>query len=102
MKDLKIIFKILIMSALLLAINSCQNENQTADLIITDARIWTGNSDQPWAHAMAVLNDTILAVGNNNEILNLKGTNTKVLNLKNLFVVPGFIDSHVHFLARRI
>lgn len=99
MKDSKRNFNILMMMALLLINISCQNEKQTADLIITDAKIWTGNINQPWAKAIAVQSDTIMAVGSNEEILRWKGNNTRVLNMEEKFVVPGFIDSHVHFLT---
>ena len=99
MKDLKNIFNILIIMGLILINFSCQNENQTADLIITDAKIWTGNIDQPWAKALAVKSDTIMAVGSNEDILRLKGEITQVLNMQDKFVAPGFIDSHLHFLT---
>jgi len=97
-KKVDSIFNLLIMSILLLNI-SCRNENQPADLIVTNATIWTGNTTQPWAKAMAVRNDIILAVGSQEEILKYAGDSTKVLNFKDKFVVPGFIDSHVHFLT---
>ena len=93
------LLSIIMISVLLLVSSSCKNERQTADLIVTEAKIWTGNISQPWANAMAVSDDTIMAVGSNDEILKLKGTNTKVIDLKGNFVVPGFIDSHVHFLT---
>lgn len=99
MKNLKIILNILMIMGLYLMSFSCHIESQKADLIITDAKIWTGNMNQPWATAIAVQSDTIMAVGSNEEILKLKGGNTKVQNLKGKFVVPGFIDSHVHFLT---
>ena len=44
---------------------SCNNPKQPADMIITNARIWTGNEDQPYAEAMAVSGDTIVAIGSN-------------------------------------
>jgi predicted amidohydrolase YtcJ len=78
---------------------SCQDKMPTADLIITNAKIWTGNSDQPLAKAFAVCGDTIIAVGSIKEIQKFEGERTKVLNLNEKFVVPGFIDSHVHFLT---
>lgn len=99
MEDSKRVYNILMMLVLLLINFSCQNENKTADLIITDAKIWTGNIDQPWAKAIAVRSDTIIAVGSNEEILGWKGKNTQVLNLQEKFVAPGFIDSHLHFLT---
>ena len=99
MEGSKIGLNILFLMELLLVIFSCKNESQTADLIITDARIWTGNINQPWAEAIAIHSDTIMAVGNNEEILKLKGNNSIIRNLKSMLIVPGFIDSHVHLLT---
>jgi hypothetical protein len=86
-----------IIIALSLAVVSCQNKQQ-ADMIITNAVIWTGNESQPLAEAMAVSGDTIVAVGTNREILKFEGSNTVVTDMGGKFVAPGFIDSHVHFL----
>jgi predicted amidohydrolase YtcJ len=78
---------------------SCSNKQETADLIITNASIWTGNDARPRAEFMAIAGDTLLAVGSENEILKFKGQNTKVIDLEGHFVTPGFIDSHLHFLT---
>ena len=95
----KYFIHLLVVMELLLISSSCEMEKNPADLIIIYAKIWTGNIDQPWAGAMAIQGDTILAVGSNEDILKLKGSKTNVLDLKNKFVTPGFIDSHVHFLT---
>lgn len=47
METSKRVYNIFMMLTLLLVNFSCRNENKTADLIITDAEIWTGNKDQP-------------------------------------------------------
>jgi len=93
------IFNFLMTMGLLLLNISCHEKNQTADLIITDASIWTGNTGQPRASAIAVRGDTIMAVGSNEDILKFKGDSTRLLNLNEKFVVPGFIDSHVHLFT---
>jgi hypothetical protein len=77
---------------------SCQNTNQSAEMIITNAKIWTGNESQPLAEAMAFMGDTIIAVGSNRDIMKLKSDNTGVTDLEGKFVIPGIIDSHLHFL----
>ena len=84
--------------ALFISVISCQNKNQSTDMIITNAKIWTGNEKQPLAEAMAVSGDTLVAIGSNREIMRLKSENTVVMDLEGKFVTPGFIDSHVHFL----
>ena len=46
---------------------------------------------------MAILGDSISAIGSNEEMEAYKGSNTTLLNADSKFVVPGFIDTHVHF-----
>ena len=88
------------MVLLFFSINTAgQNVIETADLIITDTRIWTGNEKQPIVEAMAIKGEKILAIGNKEEILKLKGDNTKTIELHGNFITPGFIDSHVHLLT---
>ena len=73
-------------------------QNQTAaSLAVTDARIWTGDADNPWAEAMAVMGDRIEVVGSNADIAPFIGETTTVID-GGALVVPGFIDTHVHFL----
>ncbi|MDH5405749.1 MAG: amidohydrolase family protein, partial [Candidatus Aminicenantes bacterium] len=52
----------------------------------------------PWASAIVITNNTITAVLDNAEDADAyMGANTRVIDLKGKFVVPGFIDGHVHF-----
>jgi predicted amidohydrolase YtcJ len=76
---------------------ACAPEQPVATLAVTDARIWTGDSGQSWAEAMAVNGERILAVGNNGDIAPLIGESTIVID-GGALIVPGFIDTHVHFL----
>ena len=70
---------------------------QEASLILTGARVWTGDSERPWASAVAIAGERLLAVGDSGEALVHKGPATRVLDLPGRFVVPGFIDDHTHF-----
>lgn len=81
-----------------LVVVSCNVSTQTSDMIITNARIWTGNADQPYAEAMAVSGDTIVAIGSNREVMKYRSGSGTVIDLGGRFVTPGFIDSHVHLL----
>jgi hypothetical protein len=38
-----------------------------ASIVVTDARIWTGDHAMPWAEALAADGETIVAVGSNTE-----------------------------------
>ena len=69
-----------------------------ADKIFIRGKIWTGNPGQPWAEAVAFRAGRILAVGTDREIKKTAGSETEVIDLEERLVLPGFIDSHVHFL----
>ena len=77
---------------------SCSTDSVKADLIITNANIWTGNTDSPKAEAMAVKADTILAIGSLDDIHKFKGSDTEIKDVGGKFITPGFIDTHVHLL----
>ena len=83
---------------LMLIAVSCNVSTQTSDMIITNARIWTGNAEQPYAEAMAVSGDTIVAIGSIREVMKYKSGADTVIDLGGRFVAPGFIDSHLHLL----
>jgi predicted amidohydrolase YtcJ len=79
-----------------------------ADLILLHGKIWTGEpyagpGERPvpaaFAQAVAMANGRILAVGSSDQIRSYVGPNTRVIDLKGRLAVPGFIDSHVHFMA---
>lgn len=72
------------------------------DLILHHANIYTLNPQQPWAEAVACANGVITAVGSNAEILALGNTHTERINAEGRLVLPGFTDSHVHFLQYAI
>ncbi|MEP2237209.1 MAG: amidohydrolase family protein, partial [Maribacter sp.] len=82
----------------LLLVCSCRTNNVNADLIITNANIWTGNSAFPKAEAMAIKADTILAIGSIYDIQKFKGSITEIKDVRGKFITPGFIDTHVHLL----
>jgi cytosine/adenosine deaminase-related metal-dependent hydrolase len=67
---------------------------EPATLVLTGARVWTGDPARPWAEAVAVAGETILAVGGAEEVARHRGPGTRVLHLPGRFVAPGFIDNH--------
>ena len=70
-----------------------------ADLIITNAKIWTVDKAHPTAQAVAVLGERIVAVGSNAEVDAWRGPNTRVIDAGGHLLLPGFNDSHVHFVS---
>ena len=80
------------------AINMLAQSKPTADLIITNAKVWTVDKAHPTAQAVAVLGDRVVAVGSNAEVEVLRGTTTKVIDAGGKLLLPGFNDAHVHFV----
>ena len=72
---------------------------QAADLILVDGVVWTVDEERPRAQAVAVIDGRIAAVGTNEEVGALLGDGTRVLSLDGAFVLPGFVDNHVHFAS---
>jgi predicted amidohydrolase YtcJ len=70
----------------------------SADLIITNAKIWTVDKARPNAEALAVLGERIVAVGSAAEVDAWHGPQTKVLDAQGKLLLPGFNDAHVHFV----
>jgi predicted amidohydrolase YtcJ len=70
----------------------------SADLVLTHARIWTGNAQQPSASALAIIGERIVDVGGADEIEHWRGASTQVIDAGFRRVVPGFNDAHVHFV----
>jgi hypothetical protein len=66
-------------------------------LAIVNARIWTGDPQRPWAEAMAVRGEEIATVGTSEEIRRTASGVTPI-DAAGRLVVPGFIDTHVHFV----
>ena len=73
-----------------------QNE-PPATLVLTGGRVWTGNPKQPWAQAVAIRDQKIVAVGSDKEILAHVSKDTRRIALDGRFVMPGFNDAHIHF-----
>ena len=67
-------------------------------LAVVNARVWTGDARRPWADALAISGDRIASVGTSAQIRKLASPPARVIDAKGAMVVPGFTDSHVHFI----
>ena len=84
--------------ALLLARSRAQSK-PAADLIVTNAKVWTVDKSVPSAQAVAVLGERIVAVGSSAEVDEWRGATTLVIDAGGKLLLPGFNDAHLHFVS---
>jgi len=66
-------------------------------IILYNGILATQSTAHPHAQAVAVGNGKIQALGRNEDVLNLADLYTEKIDLDGRLVVPGFIDTHIHF-----
>src|ERR1700682_5844870 len=71
----------------------------TADLVLTNGRIYTVDNARPTASALAVRGGRVLFVGSDGEAKVLAGPSTRIIDLHGATVVPGIVDAHAHLLG---
>lgn len=66
------------------------------DRILFNARIYTQSPNQPWAQALAIMGERIVAIGNNDSIKALASATTQLDDVAGQCVIPGLTDAHLH------
>lgn len=81
-----------------------QRPTAPADLVVTNARVYTADEARPLAEAFAVRDGRVVFVGSKQEAAVLKGANTRVIDAGGHTVIPGMVDAHAHFggLAQKL
>lgn len=87
------------LSVILLLLAGCSGGRPAADTIILNARVYTVDAGRPWAEAVAVREGRILAVGTTKAVSRHKASETLVIDAGGRLVLPGFMDSHIHFVS---
>ena len=75
---------------------------ETADIIITNANVFTSDQANPHAEAVAIQGNRIVYVGDNNGAEEYHGEQTHVIDGQGRTLTAGFIDTHVHLLSGAI
>jgi predicted amidohydrolase YtcJ len=84
------------MLAVLALLVSAPQGEPAADLLVTNAIVYTANDRQPRAESVAVKDGRILFVGSTNSARSYVGAKTRVLDMQGATVLPGLTDSHLH------
>jgi predicted amidohydrolase YtcJ len=71
----------------------------TADIIIFNGCVRTMDDSQPFAEAVALSGNRVLAVGSNEEIAAMAGPATRRIDAKGGTVMPGFNEAHMHIFG---
>jgi predicted amidohydrolase YtcJ len=66
------------------------------DLLLFNARVFTGGAAQPWAEALAITGDRITAVGSTEVVRKQAGPSTRQIDAAGRLIIPGINDAHVH------
>jgi len=76
----------------------CTQYSTSADLVLKNGIIYTAEDPQSVHEAIAIKKDKIIQIGTNREVENTIRKKTTVLDLEGKTLIPGFIDSHAHFM----
>jgi hypothetical protein len=71
-------------------------QESSGERIFFHAKVFTGNPQNPYAEAVAIRGDKIVAVGNLPEVVKAASANAERIDLEGKSLFPGFIDSHSH------
>ncbi|MFI8992307.1 amidohydrolase [Streptomyces antimycoticus] len=64
--------------------------------VLRGGRVFTADPARPWAEAVAVLGDRIVAVGSDNDVLPWADSGAEIIELAGRAVIPGLNDAHMH------
>ena len=80
----------------LLTVGSPWAQGSAGERILFHAKIFTGDPENPYAEAVSIRGDKIVAVGTLPEVLKSVSAGAERVDLEGKTLFPGFIDSHSH------
>ena len=85
-------------ASLIPVLGSCSlwAQENSAERIFFHAKVFTGDPQNPYAEAVAIRDDKIVAVGNLAEVEKSVSGKAERIDLEGKSLFPGFIDSHSH------
>ncbi|WP_406343534.1 amidohydrolase [Streptomyces sp. NBC_01578] len=75
-----------------------RQEHAQADLLLRNAKVFTGDPDRPEARAVAIRDGRVTALGDDHDLAHLVGPGTRVVDALGRRVIPGLNDSHLHVI----
>lgn len=92
----------IVAASLILPIAACVptdsplSDQKSADIVYTNGRIYTVDSNRSWAQSVAIKGDRITYVGSAEKVADHIGNETKVVDLHGRMMLPALQDSHIH------
>src|SRR3954469_24361275 len=90
--------KLLLALGFLFAAVAVRAADNTMATMIVVGRVWTGDPKRPFAEAVGIHNEKIVAVGSRDEIEKIHGSESRIIDAGKGLVVPGLFDSHIHLI----
>jgi len=75
------------------------SNREIGNLVFTNGKVYTVNEAQPWAEAVAVVDNKIACVGDNAGAQAFVGEGTEQINLEGKMLMPGLMSGHEHSVA---
>ena len=82
--------------AICFAVSRSAESDNTVERVFCNGKIFTAEPANPYAEAVAIRGDKIVAVGNSPEVEKAVGKDASKVDLHGGALLPGLIDSHVH------
>ena len=82
-------------AALAFALTVLSQSAPASDLVILNARVYTGDPGRPWAEAIRIQRNRIAAVGTTAEI-KASAADARTIDAAGRLLIPGFNDAHAH------
>jgi predicted amidohydrolase YtcJ/mannose-6-phosphate isomerase-like protein (cupin superfamily) len=96
MVQLRRSFQLLFAAIFLLSLGACGPSVEPADLVLTNAFVYTVDADRSVAEAVAIRANQIVFVGDDEDVEDFIGPDTQVRDLAGKMVLPGLHDTHLH------
>ena len=76
-----------------------QAEEAVTSTLLYHAHVFTAEYAQPYAEAVAIRGERIIAVGRLTDVEKAAGPSARKIDLQGKFLMPGMIDAHAHPIA---
>jgi len=93
---LRKIFPRILAAILFTAFVATAGADNSAERLFFNAKVFTAEPEHPYAEAVLIRGDKIIAVGNFTEVSQLAAANAEKIDLHGKTLLPGLIDSHIH------